>query len=556
MKLKRIAAYVLTVALLLTGMVLSIHAASAFTVSLSEVEVMKGETVTLELSVSNNTDLAALSVRVYYPANVMTCDSADAEVGVWADYLAEGKTALQNANENDTKNISAERAAAGWAMASMSWVTAEEGGMTASGVMGELTFTVDENARAKTYALEVEVVQATDSASVNLADVVVENGAITAKEEHHYIKTEHAPTCDKAGYTDYFCILCGDKYTVPGAAALGHAWDDADCDTPKTCSVCGATEGTALGHNYVNGTCTNCGAEDPNFVLTDAALKTTQQAISLQDYVGMQFIVMKAAVKSYDRAYAVIERNGEQTIVDASLTASYTRFEVPILAAQMSEMVTFTLYGEKDGKLYKGESLTKSVSSLCGEKFAAANDATKKVIVDMLNYGAAVQTQFYPGQAELANANLTDAQKAYGSQANPNMTGSLTESGSGTVVFQQKSLSLQDKVEFSLVLKLASAKKADYEARITLNGATTVIDGADFVTVNANYCRFNLAAKAIDMRDDYTIAIYEKATGNQVSKTLTMDIAGLANSKLGATLDSVIYAMLNYGDSAAALVGK
>ena len=40
-------------------------------------------------------------------------------------------------------------------MASMSWVTAEEGGMTASGVMGELTFTVDENARAKTYALEV-----------------------------------------------------------------------------------------------------------------------------------------------------------------------------------------------------------------------------------------------------------------------------------------------------------------------------------------------------------------------------------------------------------------
>ena len=135
------------------------------------------------------------------------------------------------------------------------------------------------------------------------------------------------------------------------------------------------------------------------------------------------------------------------------------------------------------------------------------------------------------------------------------MVGTLTETGTGTVVFQQKSLSLQDKVEFSLVLKLASANKANYEARITLTGETTVIDGADFVTVNNNYCRFNLAAKAVDMRAEYTIAIYEKAPGNQVSKTLTMDIAGLANSKLGqdAGLDAVIYAMLNYGDSAAAL---
>ena len=56
------------------------------------------------------------------------------------------------------------------------------------------------------------------------------------------------------------------------------------------------------------------------------------------------------------------------------------------------------------------------------------------------------------------------------------------------------------------------------------------------------------------MREVYTIAVYEKATGTQVSKTLTMDIAGLANSKLGAGLDSVIYAMLNYGDAAKGLV--
>jgi hypothetical protein len=37
---------------------------------------------------------------------------------------------------------------------------------------------------------------------------------------------------------------------IVGGEALGHTWVDADCDTPKTCSVCSATEGEALGHSY------------------------------------------------------------------------------------------------------------------------------------------------------------------------------------------------------------------------------------------------------------------------------------------------------------------
>ena len=47
--------------------------------------------------------------------------------------------------------------------------------------------------------------------------------------------------------------------------ALGHTWVDATCTDPKTCSVCGETEGEALGHEYVDGKCA-CGAEDPDYV--------------------------------------------------------------------------------------------------------------------------------------------------------------------------------------------------------------------------------------------------------------------------------------------------
>ena len=48
------------------------------------------------------------------------------------------------------------------------------------------------------------------------------------------------------------CSGCGAEMsrstiTVP---ASGHTWIAADCDTPKTCSVCEETEGIGLGHSY------------------------------------------------------------------------------------------------------------------------------------------------------------------------------------------------------------------------------------------------------------------------------------------------------------------
>lgn len=52
------------------------------------------------------------------------------------------------------------------------------------------------------------------------------------------------------------CAVCG----ATEGYAIGHSWINATCTTPKTCSVCGATEGSALGHSRgSNGKCTRCG---------------------------------------------------------------------------------------------------------------------------------------------------------------------------------------------------------------------------------------------------------------------------------------------------------
>jgi hypothetical protein len=59
------------------------------------------------------------------------------------------------------------------------------------------------------------------------------------------------------------------------APICNHNYQNATCTTPKTCTLCGATEGTELGHNYEDKVCTVCGAADPNVPFTDNSWKAS-----------------------------------------------------------------------------------------------------------------------------------------------------------------------------------------------------------------------------------------------------------------------------------------
>ena len=111
---------------------------------------------------------------------------------------------------------------------------------------------------AENYSLTVTLNNSTVIIKLNGQTVTAEVSHI---HNHSAVVTD--PTCTEAGYTTYTCD-CGDTYTEAGEAAKGHSWVDADCDTAKTCSVCGATEGEALGHKYDNACdadCNVCGEE-------------------------------------------------------------------------------------------------------------------------------------------------------------------------------------------------------------------------------------------------------------------------------------------------------
>ena len=72
---------------------------------------------------------------------------------------------------------------------------------------------------------------------------------------HEHIWAEADCTAPKT------CVVCGKTEGEPAE----HRWNGPGCTAPKTCAVCGATEGEPAGHSWTEATfkapktCTVCG---------------------------------------------------------------------------------------------------------------------------------------------------------------------------------------------------------------------------------------------------------------------------------------------------------
>ena len=98
---------------------------------------------------------------------------------------------------------------------------------------------------------------------------------------HDYEAVVTEPDCSNGGYTTYTCTVCGDSYVADETEALGHTEEVIPAVAP-TCTETGLTEGSkcavcgeiivaqevvdALGHDFVDGSCSRCGETDPDHV--------------------------------------------------------------------------------------------------------------------------------------------------------------------------------------------------------------------------------------------------------------------------------------------------
>ena len=118
-------------------------------------------------------------------------------------------------------------------------------------------------------AVNVTVPAGTTSVKLNSVD-----GMLSACVNHEstkmvYVNDGESGEVNVSAGT-YLCTLAMNDFTlyhitIEFAPCVSHDWQDATCTTPKTCSVCGETEGDvdADAHSYVDGTCEYCGEAEP-----------------------------------------------------------------------------------------------------------------------------------------------------------------------------------------------------------------------------------------------------------------------------------------------------
>ena len=145
----------------------------------------------LNLKVNNNPGFTGLALRVYYKTSLLSCTTASYTKGAddkptawknFADKLDsdESQVASVLANKNDTKNLSEERKNAGWALASFGY-TVVNASFKDNGIIGSLTFKVNDGLESCDAPIEVEVVKVAggEDGSTIITDVASSNGAVS-----------------------------------------------------------------------------------------------------------------------------------------------------------------------------------------------------------------------------------------------------------------------------------------------------------------------------------------------------------------------------------------
>ena len=183
-------------------------------------------------------------------------------------------------------------------------------------------------------------------------------------------------------------------------------------------------------------TCADCGATYEELVPIGTPIDNVRigNNIKPMNDISINFFSQTDDIKGYKDFCAVVKKQiydnnstnfhyeySYNTNTDTTLSSGCTGFNITGVAAyEMSNIVSADFYANVNGEMVRLGSKDYSVVTYCTSQLSKASDAKfKKVLVDLLNYGAAAQAHAKYNVANLANASLTDAQKALGTTTYP-----------------------------------------------------------------------------------------------------------------------------------------
>ncbi len=310
--------------------------------------------------------------------------------------------------------------------------------------------------------------------------------------------------------------------------------------------------------------CARCGVSvDPQEI---PALKIRTASLVLNDSLAINYKVRKEDLIAggfYANPYIVFSFLGETiTVRNYTEVDGYYVFVYDNISPHvMNETITSTLYATCLDQVCAGKTQEYSVATYCYNKLEqeADNVELRTLLVDLLNYGTAAQNYTGRNTSNLASAQLTDAQKAWGTATDRALTTVQdTEyilNDGAAVNWKGAGLSLQNSVALRLKIDAANVEGL-YAKVVNANGEYT-IPSSRFVKTEGGYYVYVDRLSVANISNASYITIYDE--NGPISNTLCYSAESYAYSMKSKTdssqlLIDLINAMIRYGDSAKAYV--
>ena len=328
-----------------------------------------------------------------------------------------------------------------------------------------------------------------------------------------------------------------------------------------------ATDGNSYytySNKISNGTALRSVAEVKSAVVTPAEkLAFSGASLTLQDNICINFKANESLFTEvgYENPYVIFELNGEEfTVSDYEVVGGKYVFDFADIAPHnMNDTVKATLYATFDGKEYVSETREYSVATYCYNmlnKYTSSEYAElQTLLVDLLNYGAMSQIYTDHNTNALVNANLTDAQKAWGTSETPtyetvqNLAYKTIDNP--TVQWKGGGLNLVDAVTMRFKISADSGNYESLVVKAETDDRIWTIPFEEFTETTGGYYVYFSGLNAGEMSETVYLTVYEN--GKAVSNTLSYSIESYAYSKQTSTdenLKNLLEAMMKYGNSA------
>ena len=318
-------------------------------------------------------------------------------------------------------------------------------------------------------------------------------------------------------------------------------------------------------------TCSVCGESETKEAPNTALLRRRGNALSLESSITLATYITKDVVDYYDEVYAEFTRNGKTEKVypsDKTLTSNSTVYCIfyytGISPQALGDNVSITFYGIKDGVTYNGNaykySATDYIKSTLNKPTSSAK--LKTLLVDLVYYGEACQVYQNYKTDNLLTDILTDEQKAFHSTGNLNLTNIKNSKYSlcdNRLVKFGTALRLNNSVKMAIAMNMTNVTLEELSLKVKKGSRTMTYSYSknpeNFGKGKDGYWYFYFdGVYANQMSDEVLITAYKGS--EQVSYTLKYSVESYAAIVTDAKIKAVTDAMMRYGNSAKAYVGK